>query len=229
MILLTFNVQHLRNYITKNIDSNIFIETIKDINPDIISLNEVFGNGSLELYGDQVKLLASNLNMNYYFGKAISIDKGNYGNAVLSKYEINNPMTIKILDPIEKNENVYYESRIIIKAKINGLLVYVTHLGLAKAEQINGINELINLIKDEKDPFVIMGDFNMEPTNSILLPLNDYVIDPLIDCSDKTFPSDNPNRRIDYIFLSKNIKKYKVEVVKKVVSDHLPVKINIEI
>ena len=88
MKLLTFNVQHFRNYITREIDIDLFARTIKEINPDIICLNEVFGEGSNDTYGDQVKKIADKLNLNYFFGKAISIPKGNYGNAILSKYPI---------------------------------------------------------------------------------------------------------------------------------------------
>ena len=49
MKLLTFNVQHFRNYITREIDIDLFARTIKEINPDIICLNEVFGEGSNDM------------------------------------------------------------------------------------------------------------------------------------------------------------------------------------
>lgn len=228
MKLLTFNVQHFRNYITREIDIDLFARTIKEINPDIICLNEVFGEGSNDIYGDQVKEIASKLDLNYFFGKAISIPKGNYGNAILSKYPIENQEIIPIPDPLTKNEDTYYETRILIKAKINNIYVFITHMGLAKDERINATKVLEKNINNLTEPFVIMGDFNMTPNDSLLKPIYKYTIDVLKENDGNTFSSVNPERRIDYILVSKNIKKYNGKIIEKVVSDHFPIVSNLE-
>lgn len=224
MKLMTFNVQHFRDYNTKEINFDLFSKLIKRENPDIIALNEVFGENDNTFFKDQVKFLSKLVNMNYFFGKAITIDRGIYGNAILSKYDINNPCVYEIPDPLIKDEQVYYESRIIIKCNINNLNVLVTHLGLANQERINGVNKLLEIIKDIKNPFVIMGDFNMKSNDLLLSKLLDYTIDPFKE-SDFTFPSYDPMERIDYILLSKNLKYKNNKVIKEVVSDHFPLSI----
>ena len=227
MRLLTFNVQHFRNYLKKEIDIDLFVKTINEINPDIISLNEVFGEDSNSFYGDQVKEIAQKMGYNYFFGKAISISKGVYGNALLSKFKIENPEIIPIPDPIIKDEDTYYESRIIIKAKIEDIIIFVTHIGLAKQEKINAINILENNIKKLTKSFIIMGDFNMTPDDNLLKPILKYTCDTLENDLGNTFPSINPEKRIDYILVSKNIKNFKSQIINKIVSDHFPIEAEI--
>lgn len=223
MILTTFNVQHCKDYVNKVIDFDLISNAIKKTNPDIVSLNEVFGEGSTPMFGNQPQILSQKLNMYYYFGKAITISKGNYGNAILSKYPIENPITIKIPDPIVKDEDAYYETRCIIKAKINGLTVLCTHIGLAKSEAKNAVKTLIETIKDIEGPYVIMGDFNMQPDNEILKPLFALTNDTLENIFTPTFPSIDPRIRIDYILTSKDIIIEDSNVINVVASDHLPV------
>lgn len=228
MILTTFNIQHCRDYVKRIIDFDLIAEAIEKTNPDIVSLNEVFGEGSPLPYDNQPKILAEKLNMFYFFGQAISITKGNYGNAILSKYPIEDPQVIKIPDPLVKDEDVYYETRCIIKAKINGLTILSTHIGLAKSEARNAVNTLLEVIKDIKGPYVIMGDFNMQPNNEILKPLFALTNDTLENIFTPTFPSINPKIRIDYILTSKDITIEEANVVNIIASDHLPVRAKIK-
>lgn len=227
MKVLTFNVQHFRNYLKKEIDIDLFVKTIKETNPDVVGLNEVFGEESNSFYGDQVKEIAEKLGYNYFFGKAITISKGIYGNALLSKFKIENPEIITIPDPVIKDEDTYYESRIIIKAKINDIFIFVTHIGLAKQEKINAINILENNINKLNESFIVMGDFNMTPNDILLKPILKYASDTLANDLGNTFPSINPERRIDYILVSKNINDFKAQIINKVVSDHLPIEAKI--
>ena len=232
MKLLTFNVQHFRNYITRDIDFEIFDRVIKKLDPDVIVLNEVFSGNSI--FGDEPKIIADRLNMNYYFGQAISISKGDYGNAILSKYEIINPSTIKIPDPKLKDENVYYESRVIIKCEINNIIILGTHLGLAKSERALGIETLLSLVtklNNNNQKFAILGDFNMTPNDDLLVPLlkvcKDSVNDYCDDVKYYTFPSINPTQKIDYIFLSNNIDINYYKIINVVASDHFPILVSI--
>ena len=224
MKFLTFNIQHGRDYIKKIIDLKNLSDKIKDIDPDIIILNEVFGEGSLEMFGDEPKILANYLHMNYFFGKAITISKGNYGNAILSKYEIKNPEVFRIEDPKVHDEDTYYESRIIIKAEINGFICLGTHLGLANSERLNGINKLVELINSYQNNVVVMGDFNMIPDNPLLTPLKNICDDVTKDLNPidfLSFPSIDPVEKIDYIFISKDLTSSNLIVYNIVVYDYL--------
>ena len=101
-------------------------------------------------------------------------------------------------------------------------------MGLAKDERINATKVLEKNINNLTEPFVIMGDFNMTPNDNLLKPIYKYTIDVLEEKDGNTFPSVNPERRIDFILVSKNIKKYNAKIIEKVVSDHLPIESNLE-
>ena len=230
MKIMTFNIQSCKDYITKEFNYKICGALIKEINPDILGLNEVT-NGFVPEKGPryirQVDALKEYCDYPYsYFGEAIKIhDIAPYGNALLSKYEPKDIETIIIPDP-EKTEDCYYETRSIIKCEIKGIIFIITHMGLANGERINAVKEIINLTKNEIKPIILMGDFNMEPDSDIIKPLYDYYDDttPLIKGNIKTFPSINSEIKIDYIMIKKNtnIKIKEVKVIEKVASDHFP-------
>lgn len=234
--VMTYNIQHGLDYkklINKErvINLDRICEIIKKENPDIIGLNEVYN----DIYNietvEQAKYIASKLGYNYYhFGQSITIKNNiGYGNAVISKYDIKNFKIHKIEDPIIKDENVYYESRIIIECDIdiNGELikVLVTHIGLAKKEQENGIKKIVNIIDNNKEKkIILMGDFNMEENDENIKVLLNYInnTSSLINGNKLTFNSINPSVKIDYIFL-KNLEPLNCYIVNEIGSDHLPI------
>ena len=69
-----------------------------------------------------------------------------------------------------------------------------------------------------------MGDFNVRPENEILLPIRECMKDtadlfsePLV-----SFPSDKPNRKIDYIFVSPDVTVLEADIPPIVAADHRP-------
>ena len=141
------------------------------------------------------------------FGKAINIRGGEYGNALLSKFPLQNVCVIPIPDATNKEENVFYESRSIIKAKIvvnnTCFNLLSTHFGLAREEQTNGTKVICDLSKDLQN-IIFMGDLNLTPKNINFKTLCEN-FNNTIDLEKFSFRSDNPTSRIDYIFTSKNL------------------------
>ena len=229
MKIMTFNIQHCENYLTKKIDFSAFANAIKQLNPDVIGLNEVRNKGERIDYEAQAQILSTLTGMPYfYFAKAIDVRGNNpYGNAILSKIPFKSVETIAIPDPTEKNEGGYYETRCLLKATLeNGLTVLVTHFGLNPSEQTNAVKTILDNLTDN---CVLMGDFNVLPNTPILDPIYERMQD-VENRSDKkkTFPSDAPNIKIDYIFTSKNLKATSSEVVDLILSDHRPHSCTIE-
>lgn len=225
MKIVTFNVLHFKNYKTGEIDFSKFAGEIKNSGADITGLNEVRGKGLLKDYTDQLKTISELTGQKYYFGKAISV-KGlaPYGNGLLSKYDITDAKTVKIPDPDKKTGSEMYESRSIIKARIRDLTIIVTHMGLNTDERENAVKTILGIAPEER--CIIMGDFNCTPDAPELSDLFGKFI-----CSDKdafTFPSDKPQKKIDYIFVSKDIKIKSFGTSENVVSDHLYHYIEIE-
>lgn len=235
---MTFNIQHGLDYkelLNKKriINLDKVCDLIKQNNPDIVCLNEVYNDTKKLETVDQTKYIANKLGYQYYyFGKAITIKESiEYGNALLSKYPIIEASIHMIDDPSIKDEDVYYETRNVIESQINiaGTIinVFVTHVGLAKQEQNNAIKKIMTLLeKVDQDNVktILMGDFNMEESNSNIIQLIKYIDNTsyLIKGNKKTYPSIKPTVKIDYIF-SKGLEILESEVVKEVVSDHFPI------
>ena len=224
MKLMTYNTQHCLNYITREIDFDLIAGTIKKYGADIIGLNEMNSLGSDEEYTDQMKELASRLGFHYYFGKACLLDGGNpFGNGILSKFTILSVENIPIPDPEIKNFAEYYETRNIIKATFeNSLTVMVTHFGLNADEQVNAVKTVLANLPNNKT--VLMGDFNIRPDNILIRTISKHLVDTatVFDGIKYSFPSDSPNRKIDYIFVSDDIKIISADIPQIVTSDHCP-------
>lgn len=232
--LITYNIQHCRDYIKSTrenkeyIDFDLIADAIKSQNADVVVLNEVRDRGTHPDYKAQAQILAEKAGFkHYFFGEAIRFAMMlPYGNAILSKYPVLKNEVIKIPDPLVKDEDAYYETRCIIRSEIcvkdKEITVFGTHIGLAKKEKENAVKTLTNLIDKCKTPFVLMGDFNMEPHNEILRPIYERMNDSgdFFGNSKLSFPSDKPDIKIDYIFVSKDIEVIYSDIPDIVAADH---------
>ena len=225
--LMTYNIQHCFDYVRKDrIDLKLFADAIISSEADIIGLNEVRGLGEHKNYTAQAETLAKLTSYNHYFAQAIYVPGGGpYGNAILSKYPILNASTIKIPDPLIKDEKTFYETRCLLKAKIDvcgGVDILVSHFGLAKSEQKNAVEVVLENAPNKK--CVFMGDLNTQPDSDIIAQLSNRMQDTaaFFDAPKLSFPSDNPEIKIDYIFVSNDIKVISADIPDLVVSDHRP-------
>ena len=221
MKIMSFNTQHCLNYLEQKVDYEIMARAIMDTGADIIGLNEMFDGG---IYCEQTKKLASLTGIeSYYFAKAIDDSDGPYGNGILSKIPFKSVETIIIPDPSPKRPGGWYETRCVLKAELeNGVRVLVTHFGLEKDEQENAVKTILQHIRNEK--CILMGDFNIEPSNELLIPIKQRLIDTSTGfCENKlSFPSDNPRIKIDYIFVSPDIEVVSADIPEIIASDHRP-------
>ncbi|MBE6651344.1 MAG: hypothetical protein E7613_08535 [Ruminococcaceae bacterium] len=225
MKIMTFNTQHCLNFIEQKIDFDIMAKTILDFDADIVGLNEMRGDGESPEYTAQVEKLAELTGMKYYyFAKAIDVPSGGpYGNGILSKIPIIKAETILIPEVINKISGRYYERRCVLKAVLEGnITVLVTHFGLTPDEQINATSTVMEHIADEK--CILMGDFNLKPDNSIISPIREKMTDTasLFTSEKLSFPSDAPRSKIDYVFVSPDVKVIDADIPPVVASDHRP-------
>lgn len=224
--IMSFNIQHCLNFITREIDYDVMVDAIKKCGADIIGLQEVRGEGESEEYEAQAKILAEKLGFYYYFAEAIRFKGVNpYGNALISRYPITSAETILIPDPVVKEYDGYYETRCLLKATIDvgdGLHVFVSHFGLNPDEHRNAVKTIVSNIKTER--CVLMGDFNVQPDNPVLIPVREKLYDTAGEFSfpKLSFPSDNPTVKIDYIFVSKDLVVDSADIPEMIASDHRP-------
>lgn len=221
MKIMSFNTQHCLNFLERHVDYEIMAKAIMETGADIVGLNEMFNGGK---FCEQTKELARLTGIeNYYFAKAIDDSDGPYGNGILSKIPFMSVETIIIPDPNPKRPGGWYETRCVLKVELeNGVRVLVTHFGLERDEQENAVKTVLENIREEK--CILMGDFNVEPNNELLIPIKERLIDTSLGfCENKpSFPSDKPNIKIDYIFVSPDIAVKAADIPEIIASDHRP-------
>ena len=226
--IMSFNTQHCSNYITKKIDYEIIADTIRRFQPDFVILNEMRGEGEHEGYESQTDIIADLTGMPYrYLAKAIDVysDSSPYGNAIISKIPIKKAETVHIPDPLpeERHGTRWYEHRCFVKATLEGnITVLGVHIGLNPEEKELAVKTLVENFADEK--CLLLGDFNMSPKNETLLPIRERMHDAaelfteeLLSC-----PSDAPNKKIDYIFATRDVEFISADIPAIVSSDHRP-------
>lgn len=229
----SYNIFHCEDFYNEKIDFDAFAKTIDGFGSDIIGLNEVHGEGEDDEYDEQAEILGKKTGCNYYFSKATDIDGNNpFGNAVLSRLPIKKCTTIPIPDPNVKTGTDWYETRALLKmvtATKPELTVFITHFGLNEDEQLNAVKTVIDNLTDKN--CILMGDFNVRPDNEILNPIKNRMNDTadLIGIEPYTYPAHEPNRKIDYIFVSRDIKVNSFKAEDVVLSDHKAVTAELEI
>lgn len=228
--VMTYNIQHGLDYLKRleknerKVDLEKIASVINDIKPDVIGLNEIYNSGEEELCMQTEKIADLIDYPYYYFGKAILINGKEFGNAVISKYPFKDIETISIPDPIKKCGDKYYESRCLIKFKLDvntSPTFLVTHFGLNDDEALNAYTVITNNIENNT---IFMGDLNLTPDSKIISLIQNHLKDTVLEKQGVkfTFPSVNANCKIDYIFSSKENTVIEADVYKKTVSDHYP-------
>ena len=249
--IATYNICHGLNFENAvsgdkkflKIDLKRTADTIVSTGAEIVSLNEVYGKGPLEL-NRQEKKLAECANFKYSkFAKAITIGKlgieMHYGNALISKHPIISSNVVPVPAPFKSerrpDETKLYEDRNLLVSLLNvnntSLTVINTHFGLNLQEQENIVAAIVKIISECKTPVILMGDFNTTPHSEVLAPLYEHLKSAADECDadDFTFPTYKPHETIDYIFVSKDVKVLDYTVVKSRVSDHFPCVATLEI
>lgn len=229
MRVMQFNIQHARNFLSGKIDLDALADAIALLGGEIVCLNEVYGEGSGASFTDQVGYLAQKLGYHPYFAPAIEIrNAGPYGNAFLSRYPILAARTVPV-PTVPRSHPGYFEDRCAFEATVQtpegAVTVIGIHFGLQPEEQTECTGTVCALIDEATHPVILMGDFNVEPDDPVLLPIRERLRDTAAYPGGEamTFPSDRPVKKIDYIFLSRGFKVLEVRVPDMIVSDHLPI------
>lgn len=214
----------------RHIDTDFFVDAIRKYGADICGLNEVRGEGPLDGYTDQTNAIGDGLGFNRYFAQAIMVDGTSpYGNAMVSRFPITYAETVAIPGPVFKRPNVKYESRCVLKAVVDAggqeISVLICHMGLSEEERKCAVKQVCKLLDEIEMPVILMGDFNTTPDDTVLKPIYERMNDTDTLAAEKgmkTYPSYDPDIKIDYIFYRK-IECKSVKTITEVYSDHFPI------
>lgn len=234
--VMTFNIHHGAGT-DGRLDLRRVADVIRQADVDVVGLQEVdrhFGDRSE--FVDQAAWLARELRMHVVYGANLDLDplspgqpRRQYGTAILSN------------TPILDWDNTYlprfgdHEQRGLLRARINvrgvPVQVYNTHLQHNDAtERLAQAREIVDLIGASDDPVVLLGDLNATPEAPEIRTLTDTLVDAWQAAGNGpgyTYPTENPDRRIDYIMRSPDVVVRAVAVLTSslaaTASDHLPV------
>lgn len=230
--VLTYNIRHALGE-DNVVDLSRIAEVIKQTKPDLVALQEVDVGVKRTNKVDQARELGQMTGLQSAFGKALNTGGGAFGNAILSRWPVQN-VTVHPLPRGAKTE-----SRIALSVRVrprNGLpklLFATTLLGPESEEertlQLQEINR--KLVPTRHVDSILAGDFAAEPADSPIGVLLEKWEDTGGAEAEPTAPAKNPVRTVDYVMVSQpsGWKVVEVEVIdEQLASDHRPLLVVLE-
>lgn len=225
--VMTYNIHHGEG-LDKKVDVRRIAALITREKVDVVALQEVDRGVERTARRDFPAELAKHTGMKIYFARNIFYQGGEYGNAVLTRF------------PIKSRTNTHYrmlrtnEQRGVIQVVLDvhdkDLLFMNTHVDYRPddAERLINAGELEKIVAGAgKMPVILCGDFNDSPGSPTHDKIKNFLSDTweLVGQGDGfTIPVENPNNRIDYIWISpETVEPLKIRVLESIASDHLPV------
>lgn len=200
--VLTFNIYHGA---TMNGDYNLDLiaNVIKSADPDFVLLQEVDYKTNRSKKMDLTTILGYKTKMFPLFGRAMYFDGGEYGDAILSKYSFIKTRNVLLPNTEEHEPRTALEVTVEINP-YDTISVIGTHLDYTE-ENINRLmqtDKIIESFSGNKYPKILAGDFNAQPGSATIEKVVKYWIPSYGLTPEPTFPSNNPQKKIDYVFYS---------------------------
>jgi endonuclease/exonuclease/phosphatase family metal-dependent hydrolase len=231
--VMTYNI-HVGVGMDKKLDLTRIAGVINAEHPDLVGLQEVDRGVTRTQRIDEIAELAKLTRMDYAFAFNLHYQGGQYGVAILSRF------------PIRATDHRLYqntreaERRGMIRAEVSvhGRLInfVTTHLDYQYDDgRLFEAQQLLNALKDIKDPLIVVGDFNDSPAGRAYQLMRYQFGDAWIESRGTvegfSYPADKPAKRIDYIFLraADRIRTRRAWIVNTLASDHVPVVAELEI
>jgi endonuclease/exonuclease/phosphatase family metal-dependent hydrolase len=224
--VMSYNIHHGQGRDGK-VDLERIAALIKAEKADIVGLQEVDRGVARTARRDLIAELARLTGMNVCFEKNIAYQGGEYGNAILTRF------------PILAKTNTHY--RMLRDREQRGLLAAVldvhgervlflnTHLDYRKndAERRSNTAQMKETINGYPGlPVILCGDFNATAESRTYERLGGFLRDAWKEAgrgNGFTFPSGLPARRIDYIWICKQVRPIRTWIPESQASDHRPV------
>jgi len=210
-------------------------EVIAEMSVDIVALQELDLGRRRSAGADQTKMIAEQLGWYSHFHPAMRRDDEHYGNAILSRYQLNFRRAVELpgRPPFFCREN-RAAIEVNIETDLGKVHIINTHLGLGWRErfvqaQLFTSAEWRAAIA-RNTPLVLLGDFNSLRGSRPYRTLNRHLRDvrEFIGATEaiRTFPTRFPILAVDHIFVNRAIQPLSVTVhrspLARIASDHFP-------
>jgi endonuclease/exonuclease/phosphatase family metal-dependent hydrolase len=223
--VLSYNIKYCRGMNGK-VSLTAVASTIASTQPDLVGLQEVDYFNPRSAFADQTAKLGSRLGMYHIYGPNVTWGGvARFGNAVLSRY------------PIVYSENYLLPSqgeqrgllRVEIKLAGQPVVFLSTHLGLNHQERLQQVDKIMAVTGGVCGPLLLAGDFNSRPDSEEVARVQSVLQAGDLTGAGLTFPADQPQYKIDYIFYSHHWSLTETKVFGSQASDHLPLTAVVEL
>ncbi len=212
---------------------------IEEMGADIVALQEVSRGWLIDGSFDMLVWLSRRLDMPYVWGpSADSV----WGNAILSRYPIHNART----QPMPNNSQLQLKrSFTTAQVDVGGgetLTIIATHLHHVEEDSHLRVPQVETLIAawDMEKRTVLLGDLNASPNDPEMAALDEaglkdtFIISGLEDreledgTTGFTWTTKDPHKRIDYIWVSGDLRARDFALTGSIASDHLGLAVTVE-
>ena len=195
--------------------------------PDIVVLQEVGRGWVISGMSDQLFWLSQRLGMSAQFGSNVG---ELWGNALLTNF-------------VARSDNHRFDNpgrvpRGVLDTYVlfggSGVRVLAPHLDHEEDGAPTRLNQIDTVLEVwGGDPrTLIIGDFNAEPDSAEYSRIMDSGLRDLLleaGSAGPTYPSDDPDERIDYAFASSDLEVVRADAPNSLASDHLPIVIELKV
>jgi endonuclease/exonuclease/phosphatase family metal-dependent hydrolase len=229
--VMTYNIHKGIGGVDRRYRPQRVVDAIVNCNPDIVLLQEVDDGVPRSKGHRQVDLLGDELQMPHRaFQRNVALTHGHYGNAVLSRFPIQDVRHLDLTIPLKKRRRaLVVDCRLRHDGHTRKLIVANFHLGLAGFERRIQLRRFLDssvLHRIHRDTAAIAaGDFN-----DVWGTLGKKLLEPVgFHCASgrfKTFPAFLPMRPLDRIYYRGSLEldhsfASRTKVAREA-SDHLP-------
>jgi endonuclease/exonuclease/phosphatase family metal-dependent hydrolase len=234
--VLAYNIHHGAGN-DEVLDLDRIAALIRDLEPDIVALQEVDRVVERTDGVDQAAVLGELTGMTPVFGEFMPYQGGSYGQAVLSAWPVVESWNHRLPDGAEPRSSVSVR----VRSPDTGREIVLAdiHFYRTEEERLAQALTLDRLLRETAavaaaapgggagPPAILAGDFNSEPGTAVmdtLAALGWHVVPK--DGSPLTFRSDEPVREIDFVMVRPQERFEVLEhrvIVEPVASDHSPI------
>lgn len=202
--LITYNIHKGIGGVDRRYDLQRIVDTLVRYDPDVVFLQEVDDGVPRSRHDRQVELLGEALELPHYaYQRNVSLTRGYYGNAILSRYPLYDPADIELTVRYKKRRRALIASCIVRESHQRTVHLINCHLGLAGFERVLQVKKILNgealRYLHSDTPVIIGGDFN-----DVWGTLGKRLFEPAgFEPANKaalTFPAVMPMRSLDKIF-----------------------------
>lgn len=207
------------------------VDVLREVDADVVALQEVLCHSHLHDRDHQAQFIAEALGMDFRLGENRQINGGAYGNAILSRF------------PIEDHENYdisvkKYEPRGCLRSTIslNGHPLHFVnvHMGTSFFERRKQVHKMLaEHVLDHPELIgrrIVAGDFNewIDGVTTRLFRSNFKSVDPRLHLGRaRTFPGILPLVHLDHVYFDDSFRLRNASLHRSrtalIASDHLPI------